>query len=176
MRLESGAGFRGQRRKLGADGFQSQNPSRRRNALLIATAACAPSPMATATRRTSRETSPATYIPGTLLSSVSGSITTPPLSFRLQPRRFDKSEAWWQPVEKNSPERASAVPFSNRILVSSPSAHCRDWIGSERKGMLYSLSFRAAFVLTSVPSLQVTTSEIQCFIIIASSAPLSPVP
>src|SRR6478672_6782921 len=51
MRLESGARFRGQRRKLGANGFQSQNPSRRRNALLIATAACAPSPMATATRR-----------------------------------------------------------------------------------------------------------------------------
>ena len=51
---------------------QSQNPSRRKNALLMATAACAPSAMAAATKRTSRDTSPATYTPGTLVSSVSG--------------------------------------------------------------------------------------------------------
>ena len=41
-------------------GYYSQNPSRRRKALLIATAVSAPSAMATATRRTSRDTSPAT--------------------------------------------------------------------------------------------------------------------
>ena len=41
-------------------GYYSQNPSRRRKPLLIATAVSAPSAMATATRRTSRDTSPAT--------------------------------------------------------------------------------------------------------------------
>src|SRR6185369_12010796 len=117
MRLESGAGFPRQRRRLRADGLQSQNPSRRRNALLIVTAACAPSPIATATRRTSRDTSPATYTPGTLLSSVSGSITTPPLSVRLQPRILDKSDAWWHPVEKNKPARGRSGPLSNTIFV-----------------------------------------------------------
>ena len=75
------------------ESIYSQNPSRRRKALLIATAACAPSAMATATRRTSRDTSPATYTPGTLVSSVSGSMTTPPFSSRLQPRRLERSDA-----------------------------------------------------------------------------------
>jgi 4'-phosphopantetheinyl transferase EntD len=65
----------------------SQSPSRRRKDLLIATAALAPSPMATDTSRTSRDTSPATYTPGTLVSSVAGSVTTPPFSSRLQPSR-----------------------------------------------------------------------------------------
>ncbi|MET4717202.1 hypothetical protein ABIF64_000639 [Bradyrhizobium japonicum] len=48
------------RKKPRARARYSQNPSLRKNALLIATAACAPSAMATATRRTSRDTSPAT--------------------------------------------------------------------------------------------------------------------
>lgn len=81
------------KRKRRANDFHSQNPSRRKNALLIARPASAPSAIATATRRTSRETSPATYTPGTLLSSVSGSITMPPFAPRLQPRRLDRSDA-----------------------------------------------------------------------------------
>jgi hypothetical protein len=55
------AGFREQKRKLRTSALSySQNPPLRRKALLMATAAFAPSAIATATRRTSRETSPAT--------------------------------------------------------------------------------------------------------------------
>jgi hypothetical protein len=48
---------------------QSQNPSRRRQALLIATAALAPSAMATATSRTSRDTSPGLAVSGATQAS-----------------------------------------------------------------------------------------------------------
>ena len=47
-------------------------------------------------------------------------------------------------------------------------------MNSKRSGISCSLSFRFACVLTSVPSQQATTSAIQCFIMMASSAPLSP--
>ena len=52
----------------------------------MATPALAPSAMATATSKTSRDASPATKTPETELSSVTGSVTMPPLSSRLQPK------------------------------------------------------------------------------------------
>jgi hypothetical protein len=48
------------RKRFSYERAQSQYPSRHRNALLIATAALAPSAMAMDTSRTSRDTSPAT--------------------------------------------------------------------------------------------------------------------
>src|ERR1700709_1564483 len=97
-------------RKQFLNGLHWQKPSRRNNALLIATAASAPSAIATATSRTSRDKSPATYTPGTLVSSVCGSVTTPPFGPRSQPRISERSEAWRHPVEKNKPDRGRSGP------------------------------------------------------------------
>ena len=60
--------------------------------------------------------------------------------------------------KRTSRPGARSGPLSNMIFVSSPSVPSRDRMGSERNGMLYSSSFRIAFALTSVPSLQATTS------------------
>src|SRR6185437_8961159 len=55
------------------------------------------------------------------VSSVSGSVTTTPFSPRLQPRVFDRSEAWWHPVKKNMPGSASTFPLSKPSAESLPS-------------------------------------------------------
>ena len=60
-----------------------------------------------------------------------------------------------------------------QMSASSPSIEA---IGSIRVGMLCAAGSIAAFALTSKPSVQRTTSDIQCFIMIARSAPLSPLP
>ena len=49
-----------------------------------------------------------------------------------------------------------------------------DWLRSQRNFVFFELSDRLRADL--VPSLQATTSDIQCFIMTASSAPLSPLP
>jgi hypothetical protein len=58
----------------------------------------------------------------------------------------------------------------------SPCAPSSRRMGSERNGILCSSSLRNACELTSVPSLHATTDFIQCFIMTASSTPLSPLP
>lgn len=55
--------------------------------------------------------------PGTLVSSVTESITTPPFS-RLQPSRCGKSEFWWRAVEKR-PSRSISDPLSNLTHLSA---------------------------------------------------------
>jgi hypothetical protein len=58
----------------------------------------------------------------------------------------------------------------------SPCAPSSRRMGSERNGILCSSSLRNACELTSVPSLHATPDFIQCFIMTASSTPLSPLP
>lgn len=155
---------------------QSQNPSRRKNALLRATAARAPSAMAAATKRTSRDTSPAIiYARDTSLLRI-GVHHDATLCIPLAAKTLRKVRCLMAAGREEQAGPGQIRSAFEYDLRKYPVRAFETLNGLGAHQISCSSSFRIAFALISVPSLQTTTSWIQCFIIRGKLRALIPFP